>query len=103
MINCRVTNPLVLQNFWVTPPSGVRAAQFVYPHDRMRSSASWCDAKYASGTRTVDWPNLRAANGGKVFGAVHVGAHGDFVSGAASASATADPVSECRPAPPAAC
>ena len=45
----------------------------------MKGSAAWCDAKYASGTHTVDWPNLRASNGGKVFGAVHVGAHRDFV------------------------
>jgi hypothetical protein len=79
LINCTVTNPLVLQNFWVTPPTGVRPAQFVYPHDRMQGAASWCDSKYASGTHTVDWPNLRASRGGKVYGAVHVGKHRDFV------------------------
>jgi hypothetical protein len=79
MINCKITNPLVLQNFWVTPPPGVRAAHFGYPHQRMKGSAACCEAKYATGTHTVDWPNLRASNGGKVFGTVHVGAHRDFV------------------------
>jgi hypothetical protein len=79
MINCKVTNPMILTNFWVTPPSGVRPAQFVYPHDRMSGSASWCRSAYASGSHTVDWPNLRASKGGPISGAVHVGAHRDFV------------------------
>ena len=78
-INCVVSNPLVLTNFWVTPPKGVRAAQFVYPHDRMAGSAAWCDSAYSSATHTVDWPNLSSTKGGKVFGVVHVGIHKAFV------------------------
>jgi hypothetical protein len=78
-INCAVSNPLVLTNFWVTPPSGVRPAQFVYPHDHMTGAASWCRSAYSASTHSVDWPNLRSSKGGPVTGAVRVGVHRDFV------------------------
>jgi hypothetical protein len=78
-INCAVSNPMILANFWVTPPKGVRAAQFVYPHDRMAGAASWCHSAYSSSTHSVDWPNLRTSKGGPVSGVVRVGTHRAFV------------------------
>ncbi|MDX6548172.1 MAG: hypothetical protein QOG33_1722 [Gaiellales bacterium] len=78
-INCAVSNPLILTNFWVTPPKGVRPAQFVYPHDQMAGAAAWCHSAYASSTHSVDWPNLRASKGGPVSGVVRVGTHRAFV------------------------
>ena len=86
-INCSVTDPMLLDNFWVTPPSGRAAGQFVWPDDRMASPANWCNAKYSSTTHTITWPNLSSTNGGMVHGAVNVGSHSDFVpSGAAGLS-----------------
>lgn len=78
-LNCNVTNTLWMQNFWVRPPRGVRAAQFVYPHDRMGGLAARCDSAYSAATHTVDWPHLRASNGGVVHGRVHIGIHRSFV------------------------
>ena len=78
-INCTLTDPLVVDNFWVTPPTGIRPGQFVWPHDRMEGSASWCDAAYATSSSTLDWPALSTAKGGKVSGSINVGPHADFV------------------------
>ena len=78
---------MVLDNFWVTPPSGGPAGQFVWPDDRMASPANWCNAHYTSATNTISWPNLSTANGGVISGVVNVGAHSDFVpAGAAGLS-----------------
>lgn len=78
-LNCKVTNALWMKNFWVRPPRGTRPAQFVYPHDRMEGLAARCDSAYKSSTHSVDWPHLRASNGGEVHGVVHVGTHRAFV------------------------
>jgi hypothetical protein len=78
-INCTLTDPLVFDNFWVTPPAGVRPGQFVWPDDNMEGGASWCDSAFAAGSSTVSWPGLSSAKGGKVSGAINVGAHADFV------------------------
>jgi hypothetical protein len=78
-INCTLTDPLVFDNFWVTPPAGVRPGQFVWPDDNMEGGASWCDSAFAAGSSTVSWPGLSSAKGGKVSGAINVGAHPDFV------------------------
>ena len=86
-INCAVTSPMILDNFWITPPQGRPTGQFVWPHIRMADPASWCDARYNSSTHTMNWPNLSSSKGGPVHGAAHVGAHSDFVpSGAAGLS-----------------
>jgi hypothetical protein len=86
-INCSVTDPMVLDNFWVTPPSGRPAGQFVWPDDRMASPANWCNARYSSAANTISWPNLSTANGGVISGVVNVGGHSDFVpAGAAGLS-----------------
>jgi hypothetical protein len=45
----------------------------------MEGSASWCDSAFASGSSTVNWPGLSTTKGGKVSGAINVGAHADFV------------------------
>ncbi len=78
-INCVVTNPMWLHNFWVHPPRGVRPAQFVYPHDRMGGTASRCRSVFHSGTHTVNWPDLAASAGGMIHGRVHVGRHRAFI------------------------
>jgi hypothetical protein len=78
-INCTLTDPLVFDNFWVTPPAGVRPGQFVWPDDNMEGGASWCDSAFAAGSSTVSWLGLSSAKGGKVSGAINVGAHADFV------------------------
>ncbi|HEV8450512.1 MAG TPA: hypothetical protein VGQ45_03700 [Gaiellales bacterium] len=78
-INCTLTDPLVLDNFWITPPTGVRPGQFEWPDDNMEGAASWCDSAFAAGSSTVSWPGLSSAKGGKVSGAINVGAHADFV------------------------
>ncbi|HVI37374.1 MAG TPA: hypothetical protein VM684_14170, partial [Gaiellales bacterium] len=77
--NCAMTDPLVFDNFWVTPPAGVRPGQFAWPNDNMSGSASWCRSAFAAGSSTLSWPGLNAAKGGKVSGAINVGAHADFV------------------------
>ena len=78
-INCTLTDPVVFDNFWITPPAGVRPGQFVWPDDNMEGSASWCDSVFAAGSSTVNWPGLSTTKGGKVSGAINVGAHADFV------------------------
>jgi hypothetical protein len=78
-INCTLTDPVVFDNFWITPPAGVRPGQFEWPDDAMEGSATWCDAAFAAGSSTVNWPGLSSAKGGKVSGAINVGAHADFV------------------------
>ena len=78
-INCDVTNPMWLHNFWVHPPRGVRPAQFVYPHDRMGGTASKCRSAWHAGNHTVNWPDLAAGRGGPVHGSVHVGPRRDFI------------------------
>jgi hypothetical protein len=86
-INCTVTDPMVFDNFWITPPSGRPPGQFVWPDDRMSSPANWCNARYVSSSGTINWPNLSTSNGGKISGVVNVGGHSDFVpSGAAGLS-----------------
>jgi hypothetical protein len=77
LINCDLTSTVVFQNVWMTPPGGVKPANFVYPHDHMRSTASRCDSHYSSSSRTVYWPRWRTS--GKITGALSYGVHGDFV------------------------
>jgi hypothetical protein len=74
-INCNLTNRVILKNVWMTPPRGVRAANFVYPHDRMEGAAKTCHSKLSSGV--VFWPHWRSD--GKVIGGLHTGHHADFV------------------------
>jgi hypothetical protein len=77
LINCDLTSTIVFENVWMTPPSGVKPANFVYPDSSMEGDASRCDSRYASASREVYWPQWRSS--GKVTGAVSFGDHGDFV------------------------
>ena len=77
LINCDLTSTIVLQNVWMTPPRGVKPANFVYPHDHMRSTAGRCDSRYSSSSREVYWPNWRSS--GKVTGGLSFGDRNDFV------------------------
>jgi hypothetical protein len=45
----------------------------------MRGPAARCDSAYKARTHSVDWPHLRASNGGVVHGVVRVGIHRAFV------------------------
>jgi len=86
-VNCAVTSPMVFDNFWIHLPSSRPVGQYTWPHTRMASPANWCNARYSSSTRTIDWPNLSSSKGGPVHGAAHVGSHSDLVpSGAAGLS-----------------
>ena len=76
-VNCALSNPVILQNVWMTPPRGVKPASFVYPHSHMRGSASVCDSSFASSSHTVYWPRWRSR--GMISGGLRAGAHRDFV------------------------
>ena len=74
-INCDLSNPVVLQNVWMTPPSGVKPSAFVYPHNHMEGAASLCHSGASSGT--VYWPHWRSD--GMISGGLRSGRHADFV------------------------
>jgi hypothetical protein len=80
-INCKLTSPVILENYYVDPPPGAGLGQFVFPDSAMKGGAGWCKAVVAPNGASVDWPGLRAVYGGFVSGTIKLGPPpgGDFV------------------------
>jgi hypothetical protein len=75
-INCQLTAPVVLRNFYIQP-ARKRPGQFVYPHDGMTKAG--CPAKLSADGRTIGWPGMSRVDGVATIGAP---AGGDFVPAA---------------------
>jgi hypothetical protein len=78
-INCELTDPVHLGEFYAVPPAGTRLGQFVVPHDRMVTAG--CPGRTSADGRSLDWPALRGADEPGVTGVVRLGPPpgGDFV------------------------
>jgi hypothetical protein len=77
-VNCQVGGTIQLDSFYAQPASK-RLGSFVYPRDSMTTAG--CPAQVSADGKSVDWPSLRASNGGMVTGVVQLGVppSGDFV------------------------
>jgi hypothetical protein len=81
-INCALTHPVRLKKFFIQPGALTPLGQFVFPDTGMQPPAfDHCLAVVATDGLSVDWPGLRAANGGPVSGRAQLGppVSGDFV------------------------